>query len=93
MASIRKRGDKYQVQIRRQGNPAVSKTFHRKADAQQWARQAEADADKYGLALSNTKSLLGTALASMGFIGWLRSVWPAELIGINDMVGVYVICF
>lgn len=49
MATLRKRGDKWQVQVRRQGCPAVSRSFIRKADAEAWARQAEAEADRTGL--------------------------------------------
>lgn len=43
MAAITARGGKYQVRIRRDGYSTVTKTFTRKADAQRWARQVEAD--------------------------------------------------
>jgi len=46
MATILKRGAKYQVQIRRKGTVPVSKTFHRKADAEEWARYMETKADR-----------------------------------------------
>ncbi|MHA1548249.1 MAG: site-specific integrase, partial [Alphaproteobacteria bacterium] len=49
MATIRKRDDKYQVQIRRIGQAPVSRTFERKKDAQTWARQMELKADRYDL--------------------------------------------
>lgn len=49
MASIRKRGDKWQVQIRRQGYPPLSRLFIRKADAQEWARITEIEADRQEL--------------------------------------------
>ncbi len=49
MASIRKRNGKWQVQVRRSGYPALSKSFQRKADAVTWARQMEAEADRSGL--------------------------------------------
>ena len=45
MASIRKRGDKWQVQIRRQGQPLLSKTFVLKRHAETWARTMEAQSD------------------------------------------------
>mgnify|MGYP003656504023 CR=1 FL=1 len=37
MATIRKRGDKWQVQVRRLGTTSISKSFLKKADAQAWA--------------------------------------------------------
>lgn len=49
MANIRKRGVKWQVQVRRQGFPTISKTFTTKPDAQQWARQMEVMADRKDL--------------------------------------------
>lgn len=49
MASIRKRLDKWQVQIRRTGYPSISRTFQRKSDALTWARHMEAEADRVGL--------------------------------------------
>jgi integrase len=41
MATLRKRGTKWQVQVRRNGFPAASKTFHLKEDAVRWGRQQE----------------------------------------------------
>jgi hypothetical protein len=49
MATVRKRGDKYQVQVRRLGNPSVTKTFHALKDAQAWARHMEVQADRRDL--------------------------------------------
>lgn len=49
MATIRKRGDKWQVQVRRNGCPQVSRSFIRKVDAHAWARQMETEADRRGL--------------------------------------------
>ena len=45
MASIRRRGKGYQVQVRRVGSKPVSRTFTLKADAARWARQTEIDAE------------------------------------------------
>ena len=42
MATINKRGDKWQVKVRRLGQSA-SRSFHRKEDAERWARKTEAD--------------------------------------------------
>jgi integrase len=59
MATIRRRGDSWQAQVRRKGR-TVSRSFIQKTDAQQWANQAEIEADRRGLssdrrALSNLK--------------------------------------
>lgn len=46
MATIRKRGQRYQVQVRRRGQKPVSKSFLSRADALVWARRTEARADR-----------------------------------------------
>jgi integrase len=46
MATIRKRGNKYQVQIRRTGQTSTSRSFHLRSDALAWARQTELKADR-----------------------------------------------
>lgn len=46
MATIRKRGNTWQVRIRRQGYPDESKTLPTKFDAEQWARSIEVDMDR-----------------------------------------------
>jgi hypothetical protein len=46
MATIRKRGLRYQAQIRRKGMPPLSRSFLTKRDAQLWARQSELQADR-----------------------------------------------
>ena len=46
MASIRRRGAVWQVQVRRQGSRPFTRTFHLKADADLWARQREAEIDR-----------------------------------------------
>jgi len=48
MATIRKRGDKYQVQVRRKGFPPLSRSFLKLKDARQWATQCEQQADRQG---------------------------------------------
>ncbi len=49
MATIRQRGGKWQVQVRRAGSGAVSKSFLRRKDADAWARQMEVRADRSDL--------------------------------------------
>jgi hypothetical protein len=49
MATIRRRGSRFQVQVRRQGQPIQSRTFLQLKDAQAWARQMEVQADRHDL--------------------------------------------
>lgn len=51
MASIRKRNGKFQVQVRRKGLAPITKSFSRKADAQEWARVMEVQADRQELSV------------------------------------------
>lgn len=46
MANIRKQGAKWQAQVRRKELPSISRSFHRKRDAEEWARQIELQADR-----------------------------------------------
>lgn len=46
MATIRRRADKWQVQVRRRHAPNISRTFHRKTEAEAWARSMEVEADR-----------------------------------------------
>lgn len=48
MASIRKRNGKWQAQVRRKNQPALSRSFGTKRDAQVWARQIEEEVDRTG---------------------------------------------
>ena len=56
MATIRKRGKAWQVQIRPAGCSALTRTFKRKPLADAWARQKEAEIDRNGLAFSFANS-------------------------------------
>ena len=46
MATIRARGDKYHVQVRRKGHRSINRSFHSLKDARAWARQTEVQADR-----------------------------------------------
>ena len=46
MATLRRRGQRWQVQVRRKGRAPVSRSFHSKYDAVVWAREQEFGADK-----------------------------------------------
>lgn len=45
MATIRPRGGKWEVQVRRKGHASLSKSFPKKAIAEQWAREKEQEID------------------------------------------------
>ena len=62
MPAIRKRCGKYQVQIRRQGQPDSSRTFSTIRDAKEWARTVEVQADRCELG-PDRKSLKRISLA------------------------------
>jgi hypothetical protein len=64
MATIRKRGAKWQAQVRRSGIRGISRTFHLRKDAVAWARQMELHVDKLGLPL-DTKILKRITLAEL----------------------------
>ena len=49
MATIRKRGDRYQVQVRMQGHKPFSKSFRNKRDASKWGREQEVLIEKGGV--------------------------------------------
>ncbi len=46
MATIRKRGSRYNVQIRKEGYPSVTKTFTHLSVARKWANSIEADMER-----------------------------------------------
>ena len=46
MATIRKRGARWQIQVRRQGYPLLTKSFALKSDAEAWGRQKEVELDR-----------------------------------------------
>ena len=56
MATFRKRNGRWQVQVRRSGQPSVSRTFTRQVEAIAWARKTEVLADKGELGFSKSKS-------------------------------------
>lgn len=64
MATIRKRGAKWQVQVRRAGCRPVSRSFHVLRDAQTWARQVELQADRTELP-SDPKALQRVTLGEL----------------------------
>jgi hypothetical protein len=64
MATIRKRKDKWQVQIRRKGSGAISRSFHALKDAEEWARHMEVRADRRDLP-ADPAALRGVTLGQL----------------------------
>ena len=65
MATIRKRGAKWQVQIRRVGFRPLSRSFHIRKDAEVWVRLMEVQAERSELP-SDRKALKQLTLAPAG---------------------------
>ena len=51
MATIRKRGSRWQAQVRKGGRQLASRTFKLKADAERWAAQVEVDSERSGFSI------------------------------------------
>jgi integrase len=64
MATIRKRKNKWEVQIRRKGHPAVSRSFYVLKDAEEWARHIERLADR-GELPADPSALRGVTLGQL----------------------------
>jgi len=64
MATIRKRGSSWQVQVRREGHPPMSKSFPTKGEAAAWARGIEAQLDRAEL-LPNIRDLCKLTVADL----------------------------
>jgi integrase len=64
MATIRRRGTRWQVQIRRHGHAPLSRTFRLRSDAELWARQKEAQLDRGELPV-DTRVLRSHTLANL----------------------------
>lgn len=80
MASIQARKDgngktRWRVQIRIKGHPTVSKTFDRKTDAKEWAKQTETDIKRgqYFQSLESTKHTFGEMIDR-----YLKDVMPRK---------------
>lgn len=83
MASIRKRGGRWQARVTRRGYPAEVKTFTSKADAERWARSLESDMDK-GAFISRTEAervTLGDILAR-----YAREISPSKRGGLEEVI-------
>lgn len=76
MATIRRRGSSWQVQVRREGSPPVSKSFPTKAEASAWARAVEARIDTADLSPS-IRDLRSMTVAEL-LRRYQREITPAK---------------
>lgn len=81
MASIRKRGNKWQVQVRANGHTAT-KTFINKADALRWSREMERKADQDDI--QPDRSLLRSTTLADVLIRYRDEVTPRKQAGANE---------
>lgn len=84
MATIRKRQNKWQVQVRRTGFACVSKSFHKKADADSWARMLEAKADANEL--PQARKLFSNLDLSSLIIRYQHEILPLKKGGANERI-------
>lgn len=82
MATIRKRGERYHVQVRRAGYPAITKSFALLSDAKEWATLQERQADRGELGPAR-KELGRITLADL-ITRYLTEVMPRKRHGETD---------
>src|ERR1700693_1837448 len=64
MATIRKLRGRWQAQVRRRGVPPRAKSFDKRTDAERWARDLEAEADRNGW-VADTRAAEKTTLGEL----------------------------
>ena len=86
MATFRKRGNKWHVQIRRSGKSTKTRSFTHKSDAETWARKTERQIDNDGVLddLSKLKKLI----AGDVLIRYRNTITPSKR---SASVGTYII--
>jgi integrase len=85
MASLRKRGTKWQVQVRREGHPDLSKTFHLREDALKWAREQERRIDRGELVCTASLPLASKLTLADVLSRYERDVLPTKRTrGVNE---------
>lgn len=76
MPTIRKRGATWQVQVRRSGYPALSRSFLTRSDALAWAREKERSIDRAELPL-DVKQLKRTTVADL-LVRYVTEITPTK---------------
>ena len=85
MATLRKRATKWQVQVRRDGHPNVSKTFHLRQDALKWAREQERRIDRGELVCTASLPLASKLTLADVLSRYERDVLPTKRTrGVNE---------
>lgn len=82
MATNRKHRGKHQVQVRRKGFPTISKSFNNLADAKEWARHMERQADRGEL--GPDRKVLDTITLAELLSRYLDEVIPKKRHGETD---------
>ena len=65
MATYRKRGDRWQVQVRRKDHPSLTRSFDRKIDADIWVRKTERQLDVGDTSFKDPTILKGIKLKTL----------------------------
>lgn len=89
MATIRKRNDRWQVQVRRKGSPTLTRSFLAKADAQAWARQIETEADRRGLGAN--RKVLDTLTVGDILTRYRDTITPTKRGAVREAMAVRVL--
>jgi integrase len=89
MATLRKRAGRWQVQIRRQGHAPASRTFMKRADADAWARQTEAEIDRTGV-LHDLRPLRTVTLADV-LTRYSQEISPQKRSGASERLRITAI--
>ena len=76
MATIRKLRGRWQAQVRRRGVPPRAKSFDKRTDAERWARDLEAEADRTGW-VADTRAAEKTTLGEL-LTRYVNEVTPAK---------------
>jgi hypothetical protein len=76
MASIRRRKDRWQVQVRRKGSLPTTRSFTLRTDAEAWAREVELSIDRHGLPIPK-RQLQALTLAAL-LTRYLAEVTPRK---------------
>ncbi len=76
MATIRKLRGRWQAQVRRRGVPPRAKSFDKRTDAERWARDLEAEADRSGW-VADTRAAEKTTLGEL-LVRYANEVTPTK---------------
>ncbi len=86
MATIRKRGNRWQAQVRKQGNRGVSRSFHLREDALAWVRKTEIQIERGDLR-DKQQDIEGLTLAHL-LNKYLEEVTPRKKVAANETLAI-----